>query len=243
MYDLAAFGLSEMTMVGAAIRTVARDVGSLERASQKCARLFCEQFSDAAGHPGFVLARCYATLPLGTLPGDLADFARGVFPEVTIAEATQCLTLLGTYGDEPAWQSRSHSRGHKAIPLATVGVLESLPMVARLTSSLGLDAEHVIRPDPTFLLEKERQGFNVFHVEEALGSPYIPAQSGFVERYGVRSVVGFGFVIPPSTVFATILFARQPIDASTADLFKTLTLSLKLAMLPIADRSIFEAAT
>jgi hypothetical protein len=80
----------------------------------------------------------------------------------------------------------------------------------------------------------------VFHVENALGSPYIPAQASFVEPFGVRSVLGFGFVIPPTHVFATILFSRQAVAPAVAELFKTLTLSLKVALLPIAGRRIFD---
>jgi hypothetical protein len=154
MYDLATSGLTEITMVGAALRRVAAGVSSLEQASQRVAQFFCDQFIEASGRSALVLARCYATLSLADLPDDLATFARGVFPELVLGETTPCLTLLGSHGEEPAWQSRSRSTGHKAIPLATVGVLESLPMVARLTAALGLAAEQVVRPDPMLLLEK-----------------------------------------------------------------------------------------
>ena len=243
MYDLATSGLTEITMVGGALRRVAAGVTSLEQASQRVAQFFCDQFVDATGRSAIVLARCYATLSLADLPADLVQFARGVFPDLALDGSTRCLTLLGSHGEEPAWQTRARSTGHKAIPLATVDVLESLPMVARLTASLGLAAEQIVSPDPAILLEKERHGFNVFHVENALGSPHIPAQASFVEPFGVRSVVGFGFVIPPTHVFATILFSRQPIAPAVAELFKTLALSLKVALLPIAGRGVFEGPT
>jgi hypothetical protein len=240
MYDLSTFGLSEMTMVGAALRRVGSEASSIEETSQRAARLFCDKFVDpASGRSAFALARCYATLSLEQLPDELARFARGVFPDQPLAATTQCMTLLGSYGDKPAWQTRRGSTGHQAIPLATVAVLESLPMVARLTASLGLNAEQVVHPDPTFLLEKDRQGFNVFHVETALGSPYIPAQASFVDPLGVRSVVGFGFVLPPTHVYAVILFSREHISARTAALFKTLALNLKLALLPFAAGRMF----
>lgn len=242
VYDLAHFGLSEMTLVGTGLRRLGEGAVSIEQASQRVARFFCETFVDPATQRSeFVLSRCYKTHTLGDLPPDLSTFARAVFPDQTLEPSTQCLTLLGTFGDEEAWRRRQSSTGHQAIPLASEGTIRSLPMVERLTHALGLEASEVVRPDPTFLLEKDRKGFNVFHVEDARESPYIPAQDAFVKPYGVRSVVGFGFVVPPASVFATILFARQPIPAVTADLFKTLALSLKLALLPLAGRPVFDA--
>ncbi len=241
MFDLSQFGLSEAMLVGATLRRLGKGSASLEAASQRIAQFFCDQFTDGAtGKSSFVLARCYETFSLRALPSDVARFARSIFPNQSLDDGTQCLTLLGTFGDERSWQDRKSSHGHQAIPLANDKTLTALPMVARLTEALGLHAAEMVRPDPAFLIEKDREGFNVFHVEEALGSPYIPAQERFVQGFGVRSVVGFGFVMPPAHVFATILFARQHISAETAELFKTLALSLKLALLPLAGQKIFD---
>jgi hypothetical protein len=241
VYDLRDFGLSEMMLVGAALRGAGKGSASLEQASQRVARYFVEEFVDGAtGRSSFVLARCYKTHPFAGLPADLQQFARGVFPDQPLEPRTQCLTLLGSFGDDPAWQSRRGSSGHQTIPLTSERTVESLPMVARLTQAMGLAASELIRPDPSFLLEKDRQGFNVFHIEEALGSPYIPAQETFVRPNGVRSVIGFGVLVPPTHVYTTILFSRQHISAPTADLFKTLALSLKLALLPISTGPVFD---
>ncbi len=239
MYSLATFGLPEMTLVGATLRGINRGVPTFEEASQRAARFFHDELVDGTGRPAFVLSRCYATLEWQELPADLAAFAQAAVPDSPLEPATRCLTLLGSYGEEEAWRSRAGSQGHKVIPLPSVARLEDLPMVAQLTASLGLSATEVVHPDSSFLLEKERQGFNVFHVENALRSRYIPAQAAFVERYGVQSVVGFGFVVPPAHVFTTILFSREVISAATANLFKTLALSLKLAMLGVADKPMF----
>lgn len=240
MYDLSDFGLGEMTLLGAELRKIGAGYHSLEDASQAVARRFVEVFTDPhSGGSAIVLARCYKTHPLADLPADLESFARALLPGEELHAATPCLTLLGTFGDQPAWRSRAASNGHRAIPLSSETTVESLPMVSRLTRALGLRPADVVRPDPKFLLEKDRQGFNVFHVEQAVGSPYIPAQLGFVIPNGVRSVVGFGFVLPPTSVFATILFCRVHVTSAAAGLFKTLALSLKLALLPLAARPAF----
>ena len=47
----------------------------------------------------------------------------------------------------------------------------------------------VIRPDPSLLADLEKKEYNTFHVPEAVGSPYIPAQNDFVIPHGVQSVL------------------------------------------------------
>jgi len=207
MYDLGSFGLSEATLAGVHLRKIGDRVATLEDASQEVARFFHAEFrDDATGDSAFVLARCYQTLPLGELSPELASYAQGVFPHQRLDDDTRCLTLLGTYGDQPEWQHRERSRGHRTIPLADENALANLPMVARLTEALGLRAIEMVRPDPAFLRERDREGFNVFYVENALGSPYIPAQDPFVVRFGVRSVIG-----------RSVLIYREPVDPAFPD--------------------------
>lgn len=112
-------------------------------------------------------------------------------------------------------------------------------MVLRLAKSLGLEAHTLVCPDPKILLEHEKEEFNVFYVAEALGSPYVPAQE-WVQSSGVKSVIGLGFFIPPLDIFALILFTRVHVDQGTAQLFKALTLSLKLAFLSLVSGPVFD---
>ncbi len=88
------------------------------------------------------------------------------------------------------------------------------------------------------LVDSDERRYNVFHVEVAQGSPHIPAQD-FVERYGVRSVLGCGGQLPDGELYAAILFSRDSISRETADAFKPLTLALKLALLPFKDDRVF----
>src|SRR5689334_19546569 len=118
MYDLASFGLSEATLAGVHLRKIGDRVATLEDASQEVARFFHDEFRDGVtGDSAFVLARCYQTMPLGELSPELVRCARGVFPNQQFDDRTRCLTLLGTFGDQPEWQHRERSHGHRAIPL------------------------------------------------------------------------------------------------------------------------------
>jgi hypothetical protein len=240
MYDLTRFELSEMARVSAQLRQIGRNARSFEHACQAVSEFFWREFvAQEDGEPGFALARCYKTHAFGEMPAALARFALGVFPDRTLTAATQCLTLLGTFGDCEEWRSRHTSNGHQAIPLIDELTVDSLPMVSRLVRALGIDSINIVKPDQALLLEKDRQGFNVFHVENAVDNPHIPAQD-FVRASRIRSVIGFGFLTPPASVFVTILFSRQSISHETAQLFKTLALSIKLALLPLLTGNVFD---
>ena len=93
----------------------------------------------------------------------------------------------------------------------------------------------VIKPDPKLLLDTEQKTYNVFYVPDALGSPYIPAQQEFVVPCGIKSVLGLGGVFPSGDIFAIIMFVRVPITEEVADLFKTLALNIKIAVLPFEN--------
>jgi hypothetical protein len=152
----------------------------------------------------------------------------------------KCLVLLATAGAEPGWNSRRESAGHGAIPLPGEDVVRRMPMIAQLLGSFGLEVGSLLRADPSLLRDLDQRTYNVFHVPEAAGSPHVPDQD-FVRRHGVRSVLGFGGVLPPGELFAVILFARVAVPADVADLFKSLALSAKLAVLPFAHGPIFAA--
>jgi hypothetical protein len=57
--------------------------------------------------------------------------------------------------------------------------------------------------------------------------------------HGIRSVLGFGGVLPSGDLFAMILFSRVRIPREIAELFKTLSLNVKVALLPFVDRRVF----
>ena len=62
----------------------------------------------------------------------------------------------------------------------------------------------------------------------------------FVVPFGIKSVLGFGGVLPPGDLFAVIMFSRVPVPRETADLFRNLALSVKLAILPFSRGPVFD---
>jgi hypothetical protein len=149
------------------------------------------------------------------------------------------LTLLATAGEKPEWNSRKKSEGHKTIPLPSAQAVEAIPMISQLIKQLGIDVGTILKPDPALVLELEQKTYNVFFVQEAAGSPFIPVQENFVILYKVRSVLGFGGLLPSGDLYAVLLFARVSISRDSADIFRNAAMNLKVALLPFVDRPVF----
>ena len=241
--DLTKFGLREMLHCGTELRRLTRGARTMEAAAQRVCGFFHEELRAPDESRACVLVRCYKTHPFGALDASLQRFARGLLGADDQPTPTmRCLTLIATVGDEPAWNSRHRSRGHRAIPLPSPEIVEKAPMIAQLIRQFGLDIADVVRPSPDVVRELGGKTYGVFHVEHAAGSPYIPAQDDFVAPFGVRSVLGFGGSLRAGDLFAVVLFARVPIAASVADRFRTLALEVKSAFFLFTERETFEPA-
>lgn len=241
VYNLSRMTLKDMTQCGAALRRLGAGAQSMEEAASRTVRfLYDSLVGSEAGERACLLVRCFKTHPFGELPTPLRQLAAGALDAEPASPTMQCLTLLGTAGDSPEWNSRRASAGHQVIPLPSASGVSRIPMIAQLIKQLGLEVSSVLKPDPKLVVDLQQKSFNVFYVPTAQGSPYIPAQEDFVIPLGVQSVLGFGGVLPRGDLFAVIMFARVPLPPETAELFKPLALSVKLAILPFANGPLFE---
>jgi hypothetical protein len=240
MYDLTKFTLREMTECGAALRRAGSEAENMEEVANSIVRYLYDHLLDKqTGEKACALVRLFKTHACEGLEADLQEFARGVLSGHSISSDIKCLTLLATAGEKSAWNSRKTSVGYKAIPLPSEQVVEQFPMVSQLVKQLGLEVNTVLDPDPSLLVDLEQRSFNVFHVPEAVGSPYVVAQEEFVIPVGIKSVLGFGGMLPSGNLFAIIMFSKVPIARQTADMFKTLALNVKMAVLPFVGGPIF----
>ncbi len=229
--DLGTLVLSELVAVGADLRRAGAGASCLEDVAENVVRRLYDTFRSGERRD-CVLVRFYKTHPLAELDEHLRSFATGVAGQTPLPDATQCLTLVATAGDRAEWNDRRRSVSHQAVPLPSEQVIADFPMIASLLRQLGLQAGDLLEPDPGLITELDEKTFNVFYVPEALGSPHIPAQEDFVIPYAVRSVVGFGGMLPTGDLFSVIVFSRVPIAPATADMLKVLALSVKVAVLP-----------
>ena len=239
--DLTRFGLTEMLRCSRALHRAASDAPTMEAAARLISRCLYDELRAPDGDRACVLVRCYKTHPLSALPPDVRRYARKASGEdATPPDSMRCLTLLASAGSQPQWNARSSSKGHQAIPLPSPRMVEQAPMIAALIKDFGLDLADVTDPKPEDVRNLEGKSYGVFHVEQAHGSPSIPAQEEFVERYGVQSVVGFGGSLTSGDLFAVILFSRVTVSAASAERFRTLALDVKTLFFPFTESTVFD---
>lgn len=237
VYDFADLKMSDIIKCGIDIRALGKHAKSMENAATEAVNYFFENFVDKrTGEKSCALVRMFKTHNVDELPQDLQDFAKNMLHKKTKSKSYKCLTLLATTGIEDNWKDRKKSAGHRAIPLPSKEVVNRIPMMRNLIKQMGLDVETVINPDPDLLEDLSQKTYNVFHVPDAADSPYIPAQDDFVKKYGIKSVLGFGSILPSGNVFIVIIFSKVKIDYKTANLFNALALNVKMLIMPFEEK-------
>jgi hypothetical protein len=235
-YDVTHFTIREVTECGRAVRAMGAGASSMEEVAGRIVRyLHCTLTDGQSGEPACPLVRFFKTHDYEDLDDELQAFALAMLAGNAPVPAMKCMTMLGTVGENEEWNAREHSKGHRAIPLPSEEVVHQIPMMRNLIKQLGLSVRSVVKPDPALLLDTDQQTDGVFFVPEALGSRYIPAQDEFVVPYGIKSVVGFGGMLPSLDIFAIIMFLTTSLSRETADLLKNLSLNVKLAILPFEE--------
>ncbi|NUO07981.1 MAG: hypothetical protein HUU08_04755 [Candidatus Brocadia sp.] len=235
-YDLANFTIRDMTECGKFLRTLGKSAKSMEDVANRIIHyLYNNMIDEKSGNRACSLVRFFKTHTFEKLDNELQDFSRSMLGSLPVSPDMKCLTLLATAGENPEWNSRRTSKGHKAVPLPSEQAVHRIPMLRSLILQLGLSINTVIKPDPKLLLDREQMTYNVFHVSEALGSPYIPAQKEFIIPYGIKSVLGFGGTLPSGDIFVIIMFLKISASKEVAGFFKTLSLNVKVAVLPFEN--------
>jgi anti-sigma regulatory factor (Ser/Thr protein kinase) len=230
VFDVVSFSLSDMVECASGMRRAASGCTSVEEAAQRIVTYLRSSFLDPQNHrQSLVLARMFVSSQWDELSPDLQDICRKQLPdEVDPAPDMRCLVLAGSDGQLAQWQHPTRSTNHRVIPLPDVDDIRQAPVIAALVRQLGLPEELAVHagdgqaPPP--------DDFGVFHVREARGSPDVPDQE-FVAKHRIRSVLGFGGVLPAGRVFAVVLVSRTPVSLETAELFRDIALSTPLALL------------
>jgi hypothetical protein len=242
-YDLTRFDLGDMLKCSLRLRETATGAPTLEISAQRVCRFLYDELHGPDGQRACALVRCYKTHAYGSLDPDLQSFARDALGTEVPRPTMKVLTLMATVGQSAAWNSRHLSRGHRAVPLPSPEIVEKAPMISQLIKELGLELSYALQPSPDIVKELAGKRHGVFHVEHALGSPYIPAQQEFVERFGISSVLGFGGMMATGDLFAVILFTTVHVPSSAAERFKSLALDVKSAFSRFNDRTVFNEIT
>ena len=233
MYSLASFSISDMTECTSELRKLGAGASSAQDVAQRIASYLYRQLgNDQTGRQDCALVRCFLTRAYRELDPQSQDCARRALACGPGSLDMKCLTLFGTPGERPEWNDRNRSKRYRSIPLADKQVVSQFPMVSQLLHQLGVELTSTTQSESDVPFNSTEQTLNVFHVAEAKGSPFVPAQEEFVIPFGIESVLGFGGVFPSKEFFTVILFSRQKITRETAELFKPLAETVKSALLP-----------
>lgn len=228
--DVTDFTVGAMLRAGIAVRRAVRGAESLEEAANAIVRYLHDACVGPNGTRSCALVRFYKTHPFGDLEPTLQRFAAAQLGDARPHADMRCLTLLATAGEEPEWNVRQSSKGHRAIPLPSAERVRAAPMIMRLIEELGVDVDSLMSSSVQHSRGADTRTYDVFHVERALGSPYIPAQAEFVQRYGIASVVGFGGLLRSGELFAIILFSRDHIPTRSATRFRSIALDVRSSL-------------
>jgi hypothetical protein len=186
-------------------------LGSFETAARVVVESIYNEFRQENGESAFALVRVYRLCRTHELTPELQDLVGGARDDLWMA-------LMGTIGDEAEWCSRHTSSGHRAI---SAGADQS-PMLQAAFHQLGINPQS---PANEADLRFEDASFltKYFHIADAVGSPSIPAQEGFVVPYHIQSVVGIGSQFLSHSLYLALAFSKAFIDDEDAQKFAELS--------------------
>lgn len=240
MYDLTNFTQEDMLDCAIVLRNMDSGAKSMEEMANRMVRYLYDHLIDPrTGESACALVRFFKTHPYRDLPELLQESACDILGSRSVPPATKCLTLLATAGDQPDWNTRGASAGHKAIPLVDRDFIERAPMISQLIRQFGIAVDSILEPDPKLIVDLQRTKFNVFYVPEALGSAHIPTQKEFVIPYQIKSVLGFGGMLPSGNLFTIIMFSKIWFPFDTADLFRWVSAYTRIAAVSLENNTIF----
>jgi hypothetical protein len=242
MHDITELTIPDLADLSRVALKAGQQASSMEACANSIVRYLHENLVDRrTGERACALVRFFKTQSLGDLTEELQTVARTTLrSDVTITPGMKCLTLLATAGDEPQWNSRHESRGHRVIPLPSARIVEQAPMISQLIKQLGFDVAEIVSADPDVIVDLEERATGVFYIPEANGSPYIPAQAEFVAPYGIRTVTGFGGALPSGNLFVIVLFTKTHVPKDRAEMLSVLAVSVKAAVLGFDYGKVFQ---
>lgn len=236
MYDILNFTVADMVTFSRKLRNMGENADSMEEVTGKIVRHIYDSICSKDNENPLALVRLFATLPIGKLPCELQGFAENILGHKAKSPDMKCLTLLGSAGTRNEWNSRGMSAGHQAIPLESERLVNLFPMISGLVTQFGIKINEMLTPDLNPMMYDNMKTYNIFHVLDALNSPFFPAQEEFIVPEKICSVFSFGGVLASGGLFAVIIFARLRIPREVADMFRPLALSVKAAMLPYENK-------
>jgi two-component system, NtrC family, sensor kinase len=236
-FDLEQFTLQDMTECGVALRKLGADALGMEDVAQRTVSyLFDTLIGRELGGNACALVRFFVTAPYGQLPQDVQACVRKSDPAVQ--SSTPCLVLLGTRGIKPEWNDRRLADSHQAMPLNAADLSDRVPMVGELMLQLGRPMTKLeMRGRTRFLVDERLHNYNVLYAPDPINDCSLTTQEEFIAPNEIKSVVGYGGLLPSANSFAVILFLLLPMTHQAALAFRPFALNTKIALLSFDEPS------
>lgn len=215
-----------VNVLGSRISTEIKTCPCFEDAAQKFAELMYQSFSNS-----IVLTRLFVTVPFGSLPNFNQNFvtelANSAGVRSLLRDNTPVLSLMGTCGQNPIWNSWRNSQGHLGIPLVSENFIASIPMMSRLLKELGLSLEWLDGYGTNIVTRKMGRLSGLFYVQDAAtelddkNRKIISAQD-FVRTYNIKTVFGMGGGYPVRGRYSIMIsFTNKNLPHRGAEKFMT----------------------
>jgi hypothetical protein len=236
MSRIQSLSLRQLRELKQSLREALHPCTSFEVAAQEAMNILYHEFADSVK-----LARLYATTVANKLPAQLKLVA-SQFGEVQINDSM--LVLFGTRGVLPDWNLRQNSKGHAVLPLLSSSFIQSLPMLAGLFSSLGVNLGQ-------FDKKAASQGeslwgglASIFYVKDAAterdasGRFLIPAQD-FVAAHQIKTVFGVGSGYISGQLMTILFFCNETVSREQIEQFVDLVSVIKLSTISLISEKLF----
>ncbi len=230
----------QLTKTATSIRSLAKSANTMEELAGSLTNLIFDRLRTPSGSHACALVRFFRTVRFCELNAELQHKASKSYGQ--LAPDVKFLTLLGTTGSEPQWNKRQSSSGHQLIPLFSADMVARAPMIARLFNQLGVNISSLLDSGPNQLefVDPADREYNIFFVQNAKNSPFIPSQEEFVEPHKIGSVVGYGSLLPDGEFYTVVMFFKTILLSEIQKGFSSLALSSTIACLSLpADRPLF----
>ncbi|MBA2485317.1 MAG: hypothetical protein H0V35_04325 [Nitrospira sp.] len=201
MFTFANFTLPDLIEVLTTLRKAGLGADSMEETANRMARYVHESFLDReSGSRSCALVRFFVTRPYGMLDAELKTIARTMFGEMPDSPAHKCLSCSVPPGINRNGMSGSAQKSSGFSPPQRTHRLQHQDYLA---------ADHAARDrrkvrassDPVRAVGGRTENVQYLSRTEAEGSPYIPQQQGFVLSFHIKSVLGFGGLLPSGELF------------------------------------------
>ena len=224
--------LREATQCASHIVRFGTRVATVETVAQLLSEYLYDHFRvPQTGAPALLLSRVFVTRPLDTLELRLKIMAEGIAGTHDLSGQARCCVLMGACGQFSFWCHPRLSTRFSCLPLESPDFKTRMPMLFHLFDQFELGSFSAQQHDADYMVSDLDRAIKVFHIEEALGHPFIPAQAECVQPSGLKSVIGFGGRLPSGEAFAAVFFSVVHIPPAAANHFRVIALSAHLAFL------------